>query len=247
MRTSRWGRLFTDIHDVAIYSPSAPALVLRVTQVCEQRYGHRAKHESPRASGTYGAGQPPSVSTMESTAMSEPICSCHQRSAPTGRVALALAIASIVIATGGAAFATPAGQSLILGKSNKASGLTSLASAGGTPLALAAGKGKPPLAVNSSKRVDRLNSDQLDGLDSSDFALSSQLPADLSGYTILVAGVSCPSGSSLVGQGGQYGAENEVPAGFGTYLYRVDYSSLLETYRLERDQAPLKMTACRVS
>ena len=43
----------------------------------------------------------------------------------------------------------------------------------GTPLALTAKAGTPPLKVNSSVKVGNLNSDRLDGLDSRAFALAS--------------------------------------------------------------------------
>jgi hypothetical protein len=70
-----------------------------------------------------------------------------------------------VFATGTAVAAT--GGTFLLGKSNSAGAVTSLTNTSGTALSLKSPKGHAPLAVNQKAKVANLNSDLLDGLDSS--------------------------------------------------------------------------------
>jgi hypothetical protein len=69
--------------------------------------------------------------------------------------------------TGTAAAAT--GNVFILGQDNRADHASVLVNRSGTPLELRAKSGKAPLRVNTEKRVRHLNSDLLDGKDSTQF------------------------------------------------------------------------------
>jgi hypothetical protein len=76
-------------------------------------------------------------------------------------LALALAMSGTAVAATGGTF--------VLGRSNSATSTTSLSNSAGTPLSLSAKSGYSPLRVNSSVKVPYLNSDRLDGLDSTQF------------------------------------------------------------------------------
>jgi hypothetical protein len=76
--------------------------------------------------------------------------------------AIAVSMAAVVIALSGTAYAA-GGKSLILGHKNTATATTSLKDAKGTPLALTAPAGKPPLSVSNSKQISRLNATLLQG------------------------------------------------------------------------------------
>lgn len=86
----------------------------------------------------------------------------HRSSAFVAGVVVTLAIG------GGTAVATN-GAGLVVGHSNAATATTTLADNKGTPLSLAAKKGTPPLKVSNTVKVKNLDSDLLDGLDSSSF------------------------------------------------------------------------------
>jgi hypothetical protein len=74
------------------------------------------------------------------------------------------AIGMLSVVIGGIGVATAAnGGSLVLGHSNHSTSTTTLSNSKGTPLALKARHGKPPLKVNSSTKVRHLNADKLDG------------------------------------------------------------------------------------
>lgn len=202
------------------------------------------------------------------------------------RLSPAVSIVALTLAGSTTALAA-AGKPLIIGATNKASATTTLATTKGPALALKVKGSRPPLVVNTSTRVTKLNADLLDGQDASDFvsargvagnsdlldgldsavfarkddlaglakkdelaglARKSDVLPDWSGYTIMVAGNVCPPGTAVQGLAGHYGAENQLYAStlVGMYLYQVEYSNLLSTYVLERDVAPLIMTACRV-
>jgi hypothetical protein len=85
-------------------------------------------------------------------------------------------LAALVIGSG-TAVATGNG-SLVLGKGNVAAATTGLANSKGTPLSLAAKEGTPPLRVNNTVKVKNLDSDLLDGKDSTAFLGSSGTAAD---------------------------------------------------------------------
>src|SRR5262249_48016871 len=81
------------------------------------------------------------------------------------RITRALAVATAVVLLGGVATATYAGtgKSLLLGQQNKAPKTPVLISKPGPALALKGQKGKPPLAVSSSKQIAHLNASLLGG------------------------------------------------------------------------------------
>src|SRR4051794_26692577 len=72
-----------------------------------------------------------------------------------------------LIVGGGTAVA--AGGSVLLGKGNATTTTTGIANSKGTPLSLAAKAGTPPLKVNNTVKVKNLDSDLLDGKDSTAF------------------------------------------------------------------------------
>ncbi|MCU1587864.1 MAG: hypothetical protein JWN31_1357 [Frankiales bacterium] len=84
---------------------------------------------------------------------------------PRPNHATVVAYAALTLALSGTAYAATGGT-FILGRGNAASTATGLTSSTGTPLSLNAKTGYAPLAVNSTKRVSRLNADLLDNLDS---------------------------------------------------------------------------------
>lgn len=92
-------------------------------------------------------------------------------------------LALLMAMTGTAAAAT--GGTFVLGRGNAATSTTGLSNSAGTPLTLTGKAGYAPLAVSSTTKVSRLNSDLLDGLDSA--ALQRR-----------VAGA-CPDGSAISG------------------------------------------------
>jgi hypothetical protein len=123
------------------------------------------------------------------------------------------AIVALVLGTGTAYAAT--GGKFILGRSNSASTTTTLSNAYGTALTLNSKVGHAPFKVNRTTKVTYLNSDLLDGLDSTHFARATTVgsiygtgfvspgedevdPAD----DVVVAVAVCPAGSQVVGGGG---------------------------------------------
>ena len=77
------------------------------------------------------------------------------------------AIGTAIVLVGGTGVAGAAtGGTFVLGQSNTATTRTSLTNPNGTPLSLTAKAGAPPLGVSNSVKVSRLNSDLLDGVDS---------------------------------------------------------------------------------
>ena len=90
-------------------------------------------------------------------------------------------LALLMAMTGTAAAAT--GGTFLLGRSNTATSVTTLTNSTGTPLSLGGRAGFAPMTVTSTAKVGRLNSDLLDGLDSS--ALQRRIAAG------------CPSGQQI--------------------------------------------------
>jgi hypothetical protein len=85
-----------------------------------------------------------------------------------------VAYVALFFAMGGTAMAATGGT-FLLGKSNSATATTSLSNSAGTALSLSSKSGTAPLSVNKNKtKVGYLNSDLLDGLDSTAFAPASQ-------------------------------------------------------------------------
>lgn len=116
------------------------------------------------------------------------------------------AVAVLVLGSGTAYAAT--GGKFILGKSNYAGATSSLSNKNGTALALNSKSGTAPLKVNRTVKVANLNSDLLDGLDSSSLARSGMRTGSFYGSgeygaspDEFVAAVTCPAGTVLTGGG----------------------------------------------
>ena len=91
----------------------------------------------------------------------------------------ATVVAYLALATamsGTAAAAT--GGVFVLGQSNRADRASALVNRSGTPLALHAREGSPPLRVDTETRVRHLNADLLDRLDSTSFLRAGAKAAD---------------------------------------------------------------------
>lgn len=84
------------------------------------------------------------------------------RAAANPVVALGVAI----LLVGGTAATAATGGTFLLGRSNSATATTGLTNTAGTALSLASKAGTPPLKVNNSTKVARLNADYVDGVDS---------------------------------------------------------------------------------
>jgi len=122
-------------------------------------------------------------------------------------------VATLVLGTGTAVAAT--GGTFLLGKSNSASTPTSLTNSSGTALVLNSKSGTSPLKVNSTTKATNLNSDQLDGLDSTKFALATGQTNSVVAYgeavdtdedglaDTIFAIAECPAGTRLTGGGGE--------------------------------------------
>lgn len=125
-----------------------------------------------------------------------------------------VAIGAVVAGTGTAAAAT--GGTFVLGRDNTAGATTILKNSGTTAnLTLPAARaGQPPLAVSSwAGKVNNLNTDKIDGLDSTAFALAGgrvgsleafgqPLDLDEDGFDdVYVAWAGCPAGSKVTGGG----------------------------------------------
>ncbi len=82
--------------------------------------------------------------------------------------AMLVALTALVVAMSGTAVAATGGT-LILGKSNKATSVTSLSNGKGTALALSSGDGKPALTVSSTDQIPKLNASLLGGKPASDY------------------------------------------------------------------------------
>lgn len=121
------------------------------------------------------------------------------------------AVAVLVLGSGTAYAAT--GGKFILGKSNYAGATSSLTNKNGTALALNSKSGTAPLKVNRTVKVANLNSDLLDGLDSSSFARSAMKSGSFDAYAVgedfdgdgiddeYWAQATCPAGTVLTGGG----------------------------------------------
>ena len=160
---------------------------------------------------------------------------------PVAGIAVAIAL------VGGTGVATAAtGGTFLLGRSNAATTTTSLTNSAGTALSLNSKAGTPPLAVNSTTKVGRLNADLLDGLSS--------------GHLQRRVAATCPGGAiSAIGATGNVAcaavpAKVNVTTGFGyepnpaqTAIATVDGVTLnvaCEVYDVDSlEGARLRMTA----
>jgi hypothetical protein len=82
--------------------------------------------------------------------------------------ATVISIVALFIALSGTAYAATGGT-FILGKANSASAVSSLTNTAGTALRLSSAAGTPPLSVNSSVQVPKLNASLLGGNPASSF------------------------------------------------------------------------------
>jgi len=109
--------------------------------------------------------------------------------------AIAIAVAALVIAMSGTAVAATGGT-FILGRSNRATTVTSLSNSKGTALKLSSRHGTPPLTVGNSVRVPKLNASELGGIAANGFVTGSGAAAgDIAkltgpGETVLARGAS---------------------------------------------------------
>ena len=130
------------------------------------------------------------------------------------------AIVALVLGTGTAYAAT--GGKLIIGRANSASTTTTLSNAYGTALTLNSKVGHAPFKVNRTTKVSYLNSDLLDGLDSTHFArvttvgsmygtgfVDTNQTAETTDDAVIALAV-CPAGSQVVGGGGSDFTEDGV-------------------------------------
>jgi hypothetical protein len=153
------------------------------------------------------------------------------------RFAALLAVALALVITG--AVAGAAGQALILGQANSASGsqtgLTANLSGAallvtqngdGTPLKLVGPSDRAPLAVNSSKKVTNLNADRVDGQSAAAFMPSATYRKSVSVTVLPSSGdaftVACDAGDRVLssGYGGKRNSTNvtsSLPGTNGTF------------------------------
>lgn len=132
---------------------------------------------------------------------------------PTSRKAAfaAGAVFALILGSGTAYAAT--GGNFILGKSNRAGTTTALNNPNGTALTLKSKSGTPALSVSNQVKVPRLNSDLVDGRDSTAFALtagrtaflefaSQGIDTNANGVNdLFVASAVCPAGTKRTGGG----------------------------------------------
>jgi hypothetical protein len=109
-------------------------------------------------------------------------------------------IATLAAVVGGLGVATAAnGGSLMIGHRNSATKTTTLTDRKGTPLTLVGKKSKPPLKVNSSKLVKKLNSAEVGGLTSGELSTGSAAQHLLDVSKVInatVTGLKLPVGES---------------------------------------------------
>ena len=101
------------------------------------------------------------------------------------------------------------GQSLVLGKVNKADHVTTVKNTGNGPAAkFVAPADKPPIAVSNDTLVKKLNADKVDGKSAADLGVATTLYkskfnlTDVSGFEIRIPDV--PAGSYLGSLGGNF-------------------------------------------
>ena len=93
----------------------------------------------------------------------------HERSRPVVRITAPAALVGVggLLVSGVGVADAATGGTFLLGKSNSATTVTTLTNTKGIPLSLKAKTGSPPLSVNSTKLVPRLNANFLNGLPAS--------------------------------------------------------------------------------
>ena len=132
----------------------------------------------------------------------------HARVTPTG---IAVGVVATLVIGSGTAWAAPKARGLLVGKKNTVTKVTTLTNPKGTPLQLNSGRSQPPLKVNSTRKVPKLNADYLDGLSEGSFARSNGRTGiivtrggdeNVSNHAYAVAEATCPAGTVLTGGGG---------------------------------------------
>lgn len=137
---------------------------------------------------------------------------------PPSHATVVAYLALLVAMSGTAAAAT--GQPFILGKRNSESRPSTLTSSQGPALKLQVRADRPPMAVNSTARVSRLNADYLDGLSSSDLQKKLEVKVVTQPTSAYTNSAQCPSG--WIALGGGYSNDEVPPAG---ETIRVDRSA----------------------
>ena len=180
-------------------------------------------------------------------------------------------VAAIVLTGGGVAAYAANGGSLLIGRSNTGTAVTTLTNSAGTPLSLRAkSSAYPPFAVNSSKKVPNLNADWLDGIDGANlvqrtgpysattgniFGTSDWAPTDPTDPTsppdettnLIISIATCPTGTKLTGGG----VDNFTATGF-TLVDSPDANSWVVYVQVEdvpthqADDTPANVTAYAV-
>ena len=141
--------------------------------------------------------------------------------------------AAIVLTGGGVAAYAANGGSLLIGRSNSATAVTTLTNSAGTPLSVKAKSGYPPFLVNSSRPVTNLNADWIDGINGVNlvqrtgpysattgniFGDSDWAPTDPTDpasppdetTNLIISVATCPTGTKLTGGG----VDNFTSTGF---------------------------------
>ena len=137
-------------------------------------------------------------------------------------VGTAIAAAALTVGIGGASYSATGGH-FILGQSNAANAPSTLKNTTGTALSLKVPASKAPLVVNSNTKVAKLNSDRLDGLDSTAFQAKMNVVTRVSAATLTPssgpinrqARAYCLPGERAVGGGGH--VEALTPDRLGEY------------------------------
>lgn len=163
----------------------------------------------------------------------------------SGKSFAAGVLVTLVLSSGTAVAAT--GGKLILGGWNTANRTTTLSNGAGTALSLNSRAGTAPLKVNRTTKVRNLNADRLDGLDSTQLALTrgrttlryttSQalelVPLNVEGDG-LAAVAYCPSGTIATGGGAFNAGGHPVYDSYGEANYWVvmttDLAATPETF-----------------
>jgi hypothetical protein len=113
------------------------------------------------------------------------------------------AVSALIL--GGTAYAANGG-SLLIGRINQGTALTTLSNPNGTALALNSKSGIPSLKVNRAAKVTNLNSDLIDNFDSTELALKAGRTGVIMGRASDADGFAetarCPSGTYATGGGG---------------------------------------------